>query len=181
MPFRYSMKRLLFGMVYAVFAAAAFSQQSWVYADLLCAASLLAFCYAVLNVCYSRGPSRAAATGFVVAWVSLVLCLHFSPDSVPMLRFLDASGLRQNKTTLPAASAFFPQAPQTTATLQLYAGPAPASAVQFAPAAPPAAAPPPLDPESTRKLRAANAVATVLFGRVGSCLGWLAFRRREAV
>ena len=40
--FRFSLKWILAAMVYAAIAAAAFSQETWVYADLLCGATLLA-------------------------------------------------------------------------------------------------------------------------------------------
>ena len=53
--FRFSLKWILAAMVYAAIAAAAFSQESWVYADILCAVSLLALGYAVMLVIYARG------------------------------------------------------------------------------------------------------------------------------
>lgn len=53
--FRFSLKWILAAMVYAAIAAAAFSQETWVYADLLCAASLLALGYAVMLTIYARG------------------------------------------------------------------------------------------------------------------------------
>ena len=46
---RYSMKWILAAMVYVAIAAAAFSQDTWVYADLLWLAAFVAFGYAFLR------------------------------------------------------------------------------------------------------------------------------------
>jgi hypothetical protein len=93
--FRFSLKWILAAMVYAAIAAAAFSQQTWVYADLLCGAALLALGYALLLVIYTRGPRQAAAAGFAVCMILIAAVVQISPDSVPTLRILTATGIGQ--------------------------------------------------------------------------------------
>jgi hypothetical protein len=173
-------------MVYAAIAAAAFSQESWVYADLLCAASLLALGYAVMLIIYARGAHQAAATGFAVFTLLLAVCMLVAPNSVPTQRIVMASGVGQSvsyPTPIPA------QPPMATGTLSLsttYAAPplfptAGNSYSTWSPSQPAqvfVAATPTLSYyDITFKLRAANAVATMICGLLGALVALVAYRR----
>src|SRR5688572_18802717 len=91
---RFSLKWILAGMAYAAVAAAAFSQQTWVYADVLWAASLLAIVFAAILACFARGRRQVAAAGFVFAGACFLLCLIFGDaGAVPTTRLLLAAGV----------------------------------------------------------------------------------------
>jgi hypothetical protein len=188
--FRFSLKWILAAMVYAAIAAAAFSQQTWVYADLLCGAALLALGYALLLVIYTRGPRQAAAAGFAVCMILIAAVVQISPDSVPTLRILTATGIGQppilpTPTTpvIPPAAATFSTGtlsltPGSIGTINSYALPnAPSGwrSVQSSSGA--FSSSPPLD--ITLKLRAANAVTLMLAGLLGILLGLMAYRRAQ--
>jgi hypothetical protein len=64
---RFSLKWILAAAVYVAIAAAAFSQPSWVYADVLWAMSLLAIVFAGVMVFAARDKARMAAGGFLLA------------------------------------------------------------------------------------------------------------------
>ena len=179
--FRFSLKWILAAMVYAAIAAAAFSQESWAYADVLCAASLLALGYAVVLIVYARGARQAAATGFAVFMILLASCMQLSPESIPTLRILTAAGgiptpilpsptigfpatgsatFNSSGAIVTGSSSFTP----STATWALRPTP-----ISLFPASPPF--------DISPKLRAANAIATMTIGLVGCLLGIVAFRR----
>jgi hypothetical protein len=194
--FRFSLKWILAATVYAAIAAAAFSQETWVYADILCAISLLALGYAVMLIIYSRGERQAAAAGFAVFMVLLAACLLMAPQSVPSFRILTAMGVGQTPATMPInaipppvvsfpASGTFSSSATSTGTPSVSAAPriqtfgTPASS-WIAPA--PAwslVAPFPAMPDVSYKLRAFNAVATITIGLLGCLLGVLAYRRAQ--
>ena len=159
---RYSMKWILAAMVYVAIAAAAFSQDSWVYADLLWSATFLAFGYAVLLAGFVPGPVRTRATGFIVLATCYVACAHFAPQTVPTARIESA--------------AFRADTPQTGVALALPGMPQGQTYL--------------LEPERfsaglynyarrglTDEHRAANAIAAMLSGLVGCLLGSLAYNR----
>jgi hypothetical protein len=102
---RFSLKWILAGVAYVAIAAAAFSQTTWVYADILWAASLLAVVYAALISVFLRGRRQLAAAGFVVASFCFLLCLTLGGDSVPTRRLLVAAGVGQSGQTVAASAA----------------------------------------------------------------------------
>jgi hypothetical protein len=186
--FRFSLKWILAAMLYAAIAAAAFSQQSWVYADLLCGAALLALGYAVLLVIYARGPRQAAAAGFAVCTILLATCMLLAPDSVPMLRILSAAGIGQPPILpSPMTTAVPPTATFSSASSGALSFSAPSSITAVP--APNASAAWSLVPNTglgfsmtptfdiSLKLRAANALALMLIGLAGCLLGLAAHRR----
>jgi hypothetical protein len=94
---RFSLKWILLGMAYMAVAAAAFTQTTWVYADLLWAASLLAVVYAALVAAFARGRRQMAAAGFVAASVCFLACVYSSQgNSLPTTRLLAAAGVGQS-------------------------------------------------------------------------------------
>src|SRR5262245_24174438 len=94
---RFSLKWILVGVAYVAVAAAAFSQTTWVYADVLWAASLLAVVYAALIAAFARGRRQAAAVGFVVASACFLLCVWLTNgNGVPTTRLLVAAGVGQS-------------------------------------------------------------------------------------
>lgn len=191
--FRFSLKWILAAMVYAAIAAAAFSQETWVYADILCAVSLLALGYAVMLIIYARGERQAAAAGFAVFMVLLAACLLMAPQSVPSYRILAAAGVGQTPNTPVPLAALQPAAtwvtPASPSTLSVTGGP---SIPTYAPSAPvlsqagritvsatPVFFPAPIMPDITSKLRAFNAIATMIIGLLGCLLGVAAYRRAK--
>jgi hypothetical protein len=90
---RFSMKWALAAMAYVAVAAAAFSRQTWVFADLLWAASLLAVVFATLVAAFARGRRQVAAAGFVVASGCFLLCMAFDQNAVPTNRMLAGAGI----------------------------------------------------------------------------------------
>ncbi len=93
---RFSIRWILGGMAYVAVAAAAFSRQTWVFADALWAASMLAVVFAALLAVFARGRRQMAAAGFVVASACYLLCLQFGDDAVPTARLLAAAGINAN-------------------------------------------------------------------------------------
>jgi hypothetical protein len=85
---RFSLKWILAGMTYAAVAAAALTQDTRVYADILWAATLVTFAFAVVAACFARGPRQIAAASFVVFSGCYLLCLHFAAESVPTASLL---------------------------------------------------------------------------------------------
>lgn len=187
---RFSLKWILAAMVYAAIAAAAFSQESWVYADLLCAASLLALGYAVLLTIYARGQRQAAAAGFAVLMVLLAACILLAPQSVPTLRIVLATGVGQTPIlptpSTPAPATWTAGGTFSGGTLSLRQSPnlpasiAPGSAWAVA-TTPTVYSPAAAQLDITHKLRAANAVATMTLGLVGALLGLLAYSRARII
>ena len=90
---RFSMKWALAAMAYVAVAAAAFSRQTWVFADLLWAASLLAVVFAALVARFARGRRQMAGAGFVVASGCFLLCMALDQNAVPTNRLLAAAGI----------------------------------------------------------------------------------------
>lgn len=95
---RFSMKWILAAMAYVAVAAAAFSRQTWVFADVLWAVSLLAVVFAVLLAVFARGRRQVAAAGFVVASGCFLACVAFDQNAVPTNRLLAAAGINPNAT-----------------------------------------------------------------------------------
>src|SRR5688572_27732308 len=85
---RFSLKWLLAGTAYAAVAAAALTQDSWVWADIVWALSLVAFAFAFVVACLARGPRQAAALGFVAFSGCYLVCLQFAESSIPTSRIL---------------------------------------------------------------------------------------------
>jgi hypothetical protein len=182
---RFSLKWILAATVYVAIAAAAFGRGTWYYADGLWALTLLAVVYAIAVAAFASGKRRAMAATFVVGCACFLLCVTFGSDAVPTARLLVASGLGQ--TEQPA---FNPPQPQPSIS------PAPAAVWNngyYAPTVQLALPSPPSAPSATVVavspayrsapsvdlsvyLRAANAVATLAFGLMGSLVGLMAFR-----
>jgi len=98
---RFSLKWILAGMAYAAVAAAALTQDTRVYADILWAATLVTFAFAVVAACFARGPRQIAAASFVVFSGCYLLCLHFAAESVPTSNVLLAWRVGE-KANVPA-------------------------------------------------------------------------------
>jgi hypothetical protein len=188
--FRFSLKWILAAMVYAAIAAAAFSQETWVYADILCAVSLLALGYAVMLIIYARGERQAAAAGFAVFMVMLAACLLMAPQSVPSYRILSAAGVGQTPNTPvplaapPPATWFTPASPSTLSvtggpSIPTYAPQAASANARITVSAAPVFFPTAIMPDITSKLRAFNAIATMIIGLLGCVLGVAAYRRAK--
>jgi hypothetical protein len=189
--FRFSLKWILAATVYAAIAAAAFSQETWVYADILCAVSLLALGYAVMLIIYARGERQAAAAGFGLFMVLLAACLLMAPQSVPSFRILMAAGVGQTPSQMapaPMVASFpapgiFSSSSTGVGTLSVTATPkiqtfgTPASSWVVPTPAWTQVTPLSSMPDITPKLRAFNAIATMTIGLLGCLLGVLAYRR----
>jgi hypothetical protein len=185
---QFSLKWILVAVVYVAVAAAAFSQDSWVYADLLWAASLLAIVFAALLAFMGRGKGRVAAAGFLLAALAYVACVAFGrltgSDAVPTKRWLMAAGYDPNSAiyTLMASSPMpQPATIQSSGAVFFPATPAAPSQNALSLSFTPSAVPPPL-PAATAAdfaiyVRAANAVSMWLFGAVGALVGLFAFKR----
>jgi len=187
---QFSLKWILVGVVYVAVAAAAFSQGSWHYADLLWAASLLALVFAALIAFLGSGKGRVAGTGFLLASLAYVACVAFGQfsgsDVVPTKRWLVAAGYDPNTGTLFPLSSF---ASPPTATLQssasvFYPNQLPTSAPSpsaYSLTLTPSAVQPPVPVSAVAAfgiyVRAANAVSMMLFGALGALLGLVAFKR----
>lgn len=189
------MKWILAGMVYVAIAAAAFSQESSVYADLLWAVAFVAVCYALLLAAVSKGRGRTMAGGFALFAIGFALCAAFAQDATPTARILEAAGVNQYGTPLPhllppaqaystpaahpvPPPAVFSQPSSPTATIHSYSMLQPATP-QGAPLTlypTPVIMGPSLFPQ---KLRAANAVAAMACGLLGCMLAVGAYRRYE--
>jgi hypothetical protein len=187
---QFSLKWILIAVVYVAVAAAAFSQESWAYADLLWAASLLAVVFAALLALMGRGKGRMAAAGFLLASLSYVACVAFgrlsSTDIVPTRRWLVTAGYDPNAVTYypatPASGAPMYQSSGWTSypPVSAYSPPAAASSPYTLSVSPTLVQP--LLPVATMAdfgiyVRAANAVSMMLFGGLGALLGLLASNR----
>ena len=189
---RFSLKWILAAVVYVAIAAAAFSQQSWVYADILWAVSLLAIVFAALMAFLARGKGRVAAAGFMAASVSYLACLAFGQitknDVVPTTRLLIAAGYDPNPPfiwptpafpTLSSGTLALQGAPVASQPLPQGAPAASPYALGFSSPQPIIAAPTPVAvaPDFAIYVRAANSVGMMLFGGLGIVVGLFAFRR----
>jgi hypothetical protein len=187
---RFSLKWILAGMAYVAIAAAAFGRGNWYYADLLWAVTLLAVVYGILVTAFARGRRQVAAAGFVVASVCFVLCVAFGSDAVPIERLLIASGVGKSgvpvatqtvvqtvNVAVPVPSSPYP--PSWPSPSAVPSQPAARYSYTPAPMAAPAMPTPtaPVAPvDFASYVRAANAVATLAFGLMGSLVGLMAFR-----
>ena len=189
------MKWILAGMVYVAIAAAAFSQESWVYADLLWGVAFIATCYALLLAAVSKGRRRAMAGGFAVFTIGFALCAAFAPEATPTARILEASGVNQYGTPMPhplSAAQSYPAPAAIPPPTPLYVQPASPT-----PYATPNQAAQPLIQSSVsgfavyptavimtpslfpQKLRAVNATVAMLCGLLGCLLAVGAYRRSQ--
>jgi hypothetical protein len=153
---RFSLKWILAGMVYVAVAAAAFSfaAKTWVYCDVLWGLTLLTMVYCgVLAVC-ATGVSRAWGAGFVFASVSYLGILAFSEGKTTTGMILDAAEIKAGVTASPP--------------MRYYGGATMRPIVVGTPSYTPT--------QVSRMVRAANAVAALVFGLMGSLVGLLAFR-----
>jgi len=188
---QFSLKWILVAVVYVAIAAAAFSQQSWVYADILRAVSLLAVVFSALLAFMGRDKGRVAAAGFLVASLAYIACVAFGQLSgsevAPTKRWLVAAGYSPNFSLFPsianAAAAPSAYSPVATGTLTLQSAPA---ATFYAPSTSTlpgratittVAAPPTALADFGIYVRAANAVSMMLFGGLGALVGLLAFKQ----
>lgn len=174
---RFSLKWILAAAVYVAVAAAAFSQPSWVYADLLWALSLLAIVFAGLMTFIAQGRARIAAAGFLLASLCFLAYVTaaslIGSNSTPMTRLVVAAGYEQ-----------FPPSPVYSAPLavvqpQLPGATAPSTAQPaLSWVYPPATAPVPAAPivDFAQYVRAANALGMMGFGMLGIAAGLLADR-----
>jgi len=189
---QFSLKWILAAVVYVAIAAAAFSQQSWVYADILWAVSLLAIVFAALLAFLERGKGRVAAAGFLAASICYLACVAFGQtngnDVVPTKRWLIAAGYDPNplwatSTSFPAIPPAFGAPPSGSLTWQAAPAASPYTLSLAAPTATIAAAPTPIAvvADFAMYVRAANAVSMMLFGALGALVGLLAFKRISQV
>jgi hypothetical protein len=189
---QFSLKWILVAVVYVAIAAAAFSQQSWVYADILWALSLLATVFAALFAFMGRDKGRVAAAGFLLAGLAYIACVAFGEigggDVVPTKRWLAAAGYSPSFPFFPnfanAATATPVYSPVATGTLTLQSAPAATVYAQSTSTLPskPMPAPAPLTAPTPPAdfgifVRAANAVSMMLFGALGALVGLFAFKR----
>lgn len=201
MGYRFSLKWLLAGTVYAAIAAAAFAQAHWSYADILWIATFFAVTYALSAAIFARGPRRGAATGFAIANLLMLVCLQYSPESLPTSRLIAAAMPvieTPSAPSLPALTAYAPMpAPPTASVTVPYTvvrvlpdgrkvsetrtrvvTPTPAAPAYYP--QPVLAAPAPTYDDGAKfgvRIRAGNAVGTMFAGLVGGVLGAAAFRR----
>jgi hypothetical protein len=202
---RFSLKWILAGTLYVAVAAAAFGRGAWYYADALWSMTLLAVVYAILVSAFTIGRQRIVAAGFVVASVCFVFCVAFGSDAVPTARLLAATGVNTNNQPVAARAASSPTNPSVVAgagssapsTLNLRYSDPPAwnstlsniagggsmlvqspvlSGNVGRPAWPSPATVTVVPVDFATYLRAANAVAMMTFGLLGSLVGLLAVR-----
>jgi len=187
MGLRFSLKWLLAAVVYAAVGAAALSQPTWVYADLVWVATLAAFGYALALALFARGTSQARGGGFALLAAAFVVCVFFAPESVPTARVLSAM-TASDESQAPANVAVPPPATML-ATAGIASGNLPANSPWYLVAqsasggsstwlssSSPAAqgtlsVGAQRDPHWPAKLRAANAVGTMTIGLMGCLLG----------
>jgi len=190
---RHSLKWILAGTAYAALAAAGLSRGTWVYADLLWAASLVGFGCAVVLACFTRGAPQVAAAGFVVFAACFLVCLEFAPASVPTRRLLFAAGIGagpsvtvQNPPSAPSPADPFADdpfgaaaaVPSSAATDDPFADdpfalPAVAPVLQGRLRNPPART---SQVDLTNVIRAGNAIGMMALGVLGFVFGSLIFR-----
>jgi hypothetical protein len=176
---RFSLKWILAGTVYVAIAAAAFGCGEWWHADILSVLALLAAAYAATLAVLARERPRWAGTGITVASICFVLWAAFGADGAPTTRVLAAAGLNPMPIQSKVIRGATFQGTTTDAngrTMLKYVTP---DSVTAAIRMPPSSG---LSPESTcfvTSTRAANAVATLAFGLMGSLVGLMAFRGSE--
>lgn len=185
---QFSMKWVLLGMAYVAVAAAAFSQGHWVYADLLWCATFLATCYALLTAVTSNGAKLAIAAGFAIFALAFTLCAQFADGTTPTRRLLLAAGVEEWSSYPPSISSAVSGSSywaRVTSSAQTYSypitpptlnAPAPVGTIALQPALSANIAPP-IEMPFTSKLRAANAVGSMLLGLIGGAWAAAAFRR----
>jgi hypothetical protein len=194
---RFSLKWILAGVAYVAVAAAAFSQQTWVYADVLWAIGLLAVLYGALLAFLARGRRQAAAIGFVVGSLAFAACVFAGSSSVPTLRLLTAAGIGPDSVApIPMASPYYPGTSvsvirrpvsvetmtpngpvnQTTYVEERRVAPTPAAPVAAPVPQPAPAYTSPVVVDFSMYIRAGNAVGTMLFGGLGIVLGLAAYK-----
>jgi hypothetical protein len=183
---RFSLKWILVAVVYVAVAAAAFSQQSWVYADILWAVSFLAVVFAAMMAFLAHGKSRIAAAGFLLASVCYLTCLAFGQISgsevVPTRRWLMAAGYDPNVATINpigaagGASSYQNSAWVTYPLPSAYSLTATAGTLALA-GSPQPVIPSPPTADFGMYVRAANAVGMMAFGGLGVIIGLFALKR----
>jgi hypothetical protein len=151
---RFSLKWILAGTVYVAIAAAAFSfaEKTWIYCDLLWALTLLTIVYFGVVVFCASGRQRATAAGFVLAAVCFLLILAFGDGKGTAYMVLNRCGISTGMSLGPPSG-------------EVLGG---ARVHSLLPGMPVTV--------FNRYLRAANAVATLAFGLMGSLVGLMAFR-----
>jgi hypothetical protein len=91
---RYSLRMLLAVPAYIALSAAAMTQSSGLYGDLLWAASFLSIVCAALMAIYMRGEARVLAAGFLFASTLFLAYVTIGPQSPgPTTRALELVGL----------------------------------------------------------------------------------------
>ena len=183
---RFSLKWILVAVAYVAIAAAAFSQQSWVYADILWAVSFLAVMFAAMMAFLAHGKARIAAAGFLLASACYLACLAFGQISgsevVPTRRWLIAAGYDPTITVYPVISAGGAPIYQNSGWVSyppptVYS-PTPTNSTTFALAGSPQPVIPSLpSADFAMYVRAANAVGMMAFGGLGVIVGLFALKR----
>jgi hypothetical protein len=175
---RFSLKWLLAGTAYAAVAAAAFGTGEWFYADALWVTSLLAIVYAATLAILATGRERWGAVAFAFACGCFLTCLMFGGDAVPSARILAAAGYSPfdgNPTMKDLGDVrIYGATTDSSGRLSVrfrnsqgglgrasFALDSVINAVSL---------------DFATRLRAANAVATLAFGLMGSLVGLLAYR-----
>ena len=188
---RFSLKWIMAGMAYVAIAAAALGTGKWYFADVLWPLTLVAVIYAILLAVFASGQRRLAAAGFVVGCGCFLICVTFGNDAVPTERLLVAAGLDQsgqnNWVSYPPVVAYPAPAPQPAVATPLPSTPSSVGPVYYPPpytVVPSTtvgyALPVQLIPGLPVRIRAANAIATLAFGLIGSLVGVIAFRAASA-
>lgn len=184
MGLRFSIKWALAAMAYAALAAAALTQSGWAYTDVLWLVTFFAIAYAVLAAIYRRGARQASAIGFVVVSIGLACSLFFAPENLPTERVLTALGVIKEQIIFAS-----PPAPQM-ASGGYFLAPAVPNAYATGAALPTLSLRGTVTPtlgtttqppdDALRKVRAANALATMVAGLIGCVLGALAYRQARS-
>ncbi|MBA4105561.1 MAG: hypothetical protein C0485_07360 [Pirellula sp.] len=184
---RFSLKWGLLGMAYVAVAAAALTQDHWAYADLLWLATFVAICMAIQSAILSSGSRRAMATGFALFALGFAACAQFAEHSIPTRRLLLAAGVPEYPNYQPVLNPYAVRPAPVTATFSaptINSYPMP---TQMAPVAMPPApisvvtlSSSPSELPFTSKVRAANAVGSMILGLLGGWLAAAAFRRHRA-
>jgi hypothetical protein len=155
---RFSLKWALAGTFYVAIAAAAFTRGEWWYADLVWTLTFLVVVYAALIIAFTSGLRRALAAGFFIASAGFAACSIVAPESGPTIPTFLASGFKaEERPIIPPPLAFG----STVRGIRRFPSVTPSDRVN--------------DGYSVR-FRAANAVATLAFGLMGSLVGLMAFR-----
>ncbi|HEX6962234.1 MAG TPA: hypothetical protein VF175_10235 [Lacipirellula sp.] len=103
---RFSLKWILIAAVYFAVGAAALTQQSWVYADVLWVMTALSLVLAALLAVYMCGRGRTVATGFLLAAAGYMMYSMLTPTfNTVTSRILLASGYDPGGGAIPGARA----------------------------------------------------------------------------